>query len=253
MLYLNAGRKGSLQDLQDYWDVATFFEVSVLWADYAGACKAARYMHKLNPPLWQLDSTLRNIRVILKARKIRADSTDKDMELFNFWLEFFQECIQGPEEKKGSGQGSKAEGGGENDEKKADSKPEETPETEEPLRILFPVLLVDMSGEEERPAHLHIHAHSDKPNMRVCYIENNQHPPPNTSHRAVTPMVFTFNEEGGESTPKPNLQVNQTYDLVFFGDDIKGFSLGPRSSDVTSLERLSEGDCAGFLGGTNNL
>ncbi|VDL61062.1 unnamed protein product [Hymenolepis diminuta] len=201
MLYINAGRKGSLQDLQDYWDVATFFEVSVLWADYSGACKAARYMHKLNPPSWQL---------------------------FNFWLEFFQECIQNPEEKEKPKESSKTEEESGSEKKKIEIKPEEEKtETDEPQRILFPVLLVDMSGEESRPAHLHLHAHSDKPNMRVCYIENSQHPPPKTNHRAVTPMVFTFNDEtgteNGETAPKPNFFVNQTYDLVFFEDDIKGF------------------------------
>ncbi|KAM3172034.1 hypothetical protein ACTXT7_015375 [Hymenolepis weldensis] len=206
MLYINAGRKGSLQDLQDYWDVATFFEVSVLWADYSGACKAARYMHKLNPPSWQL---------------------------FNFWLEFFQECIQNPEEKEKPKESSKTEEESGREKKKIEPKPEEEKtETDETQRILFPVLLVDMSGEESRPAHLHLHAHSDKPNMRVCYIENSQHPPPKTNHRAVTPMVFTFNDEtgteNGETAPKPNFLVNQTYDLVFFEDDIKGFSLNPK-------------------------
>uniref|UniRef100_A0A5K3EVP1 mitogen-activated protein kinase kinase kinase n=2 Tax=Mesocestoides corti TaxID=53468 RepID=A0A5K3EVP1_MESCO len=229
MLYINAGRKGNLQDLQDYWDVATFFEVSVLRGDYSGAAKAAKCMHNLNPPSWHLNSTLRNIRLILRAQKIKADTTLKDMELFNFWLEFFQECIESPA-KKDTTDGAK--------EKKADGdqskdvNTSETPSSPQP-RILFPVLLVDMSGEEPIPAHLHLHAHSDKPNMRVCYLDGSRQPPLKTStHRAATPVVFTFADENpseNAETPQiPNLLLNQTYDLVFYEDDIKGFSLNPK-------------------------
>ncbi|VDO00032.1 unnamed protein product [Rodentolepis nana] len=137
-----------------------------------------------------------------------------------------------PFEKEKPKDSSKPEEENESEKKKTEPKPLEKTDTDEPQRILFPVLLVDMGGEELRPAHLHLHAHSDKPNMRVCYINNSQHPPPKTNHRAATPMVFTFNEESGtesgEATPKPNLLVNQTYDLVFFEGDIKGFSLNPK-------------------------
>lgn len=94
-----------------------------------------------------------------------------------------------------------------------------------------------MSNDSPAPAHLHLNTYSDKPNMRVCFIQgaSGQHPgtlPTTATHRVAAPIVFSFNEVSeldddsgggcGDDALRTNLKLNQSYDLVFYEDDIKG-------------------------------
>ena len=46
------GRKGSLEKMNNYWDVGQFFTVSMLASDISKATQAAEKLFKLKPPLW---------------------------------------------------------------------------------------------------------------------------------------------------------------------------------------------------------
>ncbi|XP_061613917.1 mitogen-activated protein kinase kinase kinase 15 isoform X2 [Phyllopteryx taeniolatus] len=88
------GRKGSLEKMNNYWDVGQFFTVSMLANDIPKATQAAEKLFKLKPPLWYLRSVVQNLQLIQRFKKQSVEHSPQRDRL-NFWMDIIVEATQG--------------------------------------------------------------------------------------------------------------------------------------------------------------
>uniref|UniRef100_A0A7N8WMC9 mitogen-activated protein kinase kinase kinase n=1 Tax=Mastacembelus armatus TaxID=205130 RepID=A0A7N8WMC9_9TELE len=87
------GRKGSLEKMNNYWDVGQFFTVSMLANDIPKATQAAEKLFKLKPPLWYLRSVVQNLQLIQRFKKQTVEHSPQRDRL-NFWMDIIVEATQ---------------------------------------------------------------------------------------------------------------------------------------------------------------
>ncbi|KAK7881629.1 hypothetical protein WMY93_030038 [Mugilogobius chulae] len=88
------GRKGSLEKMNNYWDVGQFFTVSMLAHDVPKATQAAEKLFKLKPPIWYLKSVVQNLQLIQRFKKQSIEHSPL-RERLNFWMDIIVEATQG--------------------------------------------------------------------------------------------------------------------------------------------------------------
>ncbi|XP_060626052.2 mitogen-activated protein kinase kinase kinase 15 isoform X2 [Anolis sagrei] len=87
------GRKGSLEKMNNYWDVGQFFSVSMLASDIGKAVQAAERLFKLKPPIWYLKSLVQNLMLIQRFKKYTIEHSPRQ-ERLNFWLDIIFEATK---------------------------------------------------------------------------------------------------------------------------------------------------------------
>ncbi|XP_046733340.1 mitogen-activated protein kinase kinase kinase 15 isoform X3 [Silurus meridionalis] len=87
------GRKGSLEKMNNYWDVGQFFTVSMLANDIPKAVQAAEKLFKLKPPIWYLRSVVQNLKLIQHFKKQNTEHSAQ-RERLNFWMDIIVEATQ---------------------------------------------------------------------------------------------------------------------------------------------------------------
>ncbi|XP_039601468.1 mitogen-activated protein kinase kinase kinase 15 isoform X3 [Polypterus senegalus] len=87
------GRKGSLEKMNNYWDVGQFFTVSMLANDISKAVQAAEKLFKLKPPVWYLRSVVQNLQLIQRFKKQNTEHSPQK-ERLSFWMDIIVEATK---------------------------------------------------------------------------------------------------------------------------------------------------------------
>nr|VZI48936.1 unnamed protein product [Spirometra erinaceieuropaei] len=245
ILNLHIGRKGNLAALKDYWDVATFFEVRVLAEDYVAATRAAECMYRLDPPSWSLATTLYNIRLIFRFRS-NSDAREQapGKQLFNFWMEFFEETVKDTTEETVQPTGSKTDQKSTvEDNTKTNDAGADAPSgacdqsnldnAKEPKRIVFPVIVSASDSTVIEAAYLQVNYLADKPNLSLCFLKKAS----KTGRLSADPnyrstlLVSDMETDSEETTTLPfNEVMPKSSVFVFYKEDITGISLSRKNN-----------------------
>ncbi|CAH8627308.1 unnamed protein product [Heterobilharzia americana] len=213
-LNLRVGQKGNITTINDYWDVATLFEVRVISEDYGGAVQAVERMYLLDPPDWELESTLGNIKMICKFRKPSDDNkVTKSQKLFDFWMEFLSTVCDTDE----------------NDSLLAISSGIERdsftiPYEIHPKRIVYPVLVAEQNCTFMKPANIQVNINAVPRSLGIIFYDLDY-----TISSAIQSVDLGNCGTMRQHFPRFN-EHNQDEDLILNTEDIIGINMTENNS-----------------------
>uniref|UniRef100_A0A8C2CL25 mitogen-activated protein kinase kinase kinase n=1 Tax=Cyprinus carpio TaxID=7962 RepID=A0A8C2CL25_CYPCA len=86
------GRKGSLEKMQDYWDVGFYLGAGILANEHKKVIEASEKLYRLNAPMWYVASIMETYILYKQFAKPRYVSHPKQ-ETVDFWMELMvQAC-----------------------------------------------------------------------------------------------------------------------------------------------------------------
>ncbi|CAL8249068.1 unnamed protein product [Lota lota] len=86
------GRKGSLEKMQDYWDVGLYLGASILANDHKKVIEASEKLYRLNAPIWYVGSIMETYIIYRQFAKLPELRSPKQ-DTVNFWMELhLQAC-----------------------------------------------------------------------------------------------------------------------------------------------------------------
>uniref|UniRef100_H0VIF4 mitogen-activated protein kinase kinase kinase n=1 Tax=Cavia porcellus TaxID=10141 RepID=H0VIF4_CAVPO len=126
-------RKGSLENMNNYWDVSQVIIITILGNNIEKAIQAAERLFRMKPPVWYLRSIIQNLFIIQNIKKFVIDCSPK-REQFNFWLDILFET---------------------------------TIEVTDGFR--FPVLVIEPTGVYQ-PSYVSINSEAEERTVYLCYV-----------------------------------------------------------------------------------